>query len=566
MSKRLLIIIIVLAGFALAGIIYVQLYYIRVAIAQNEFTFDQKVNDALQSFVEKLEQKKTVDIIHSHISRNKKRPDRIKYISPIPGIDKQMVFEFNDSMVNKMVFISEMDNSTIDIQLTDSNLLIENGKRIQNLRTIQTIRKIDGSQIIHKSSTNTEDTLIFIDKNGFSTHFNYKVDTANVFVVKKDRYKAKTDRVKGLIQKMEDETREQVRLVRKEIDSKLVDSLLTASFRESDIVLPFEYSVQTAPSKERKSNSSVSFDSLNTQKKYTISLFPNDIIPKPDKLIVYFPDRKDHLLKSLSILLPSSLFFSLIVIVAFTVSIMMVIRQKKISDIKSDFINNMTHEFKTPISTISLAADSIINPKVINDNARIEHFTRIIKEENKRMDLQVERILQMSLLDKSEMDLNLSLLDIHEVIEKAVEKMAMQISKYNGIVSLSLDAAITKAQIDEIHFINVIHNLIDNALKYSSGIPELKISTRQLNPGILISFEDKGIGLSKEAQSKVFEKFYRVSKGNIHNIKGFGLGLSYVKAIVEALGGRISVKSELNKGSRFDIFIPQKQKENGKSI
>ena len=565
MSKRLLILIIVLAGFALSGIIYVQLYYIKIAFEQNEFHFDQKVNDALQAFVEKLEQKETVEIIHSQVRRNSHRPVRNKYNNPKESKEEPMVFEFNDSIVNKMIFISEMENVTVDVQFIDSNVMINDGKRIQNKHTVQTIRKKDGTQVIRKSYTLAYDSLIFIDQKGFTTHFNYKFDTANVFTLKKDKIKAKTERVKGLIQRMEDETEQQVRYFRKELDYKLIDSLLKISLHERDITLPYEYSVlNTANAKELPL--SEGFDSLNTQKKYSTNLFPNDIIPKSDQLVVYFPDRQDHLLKSLSILLPSSLFFSLIIIVAFSISIMMVIRQKKISDIKSDFINNMTHEFKTPIATISLAADSIVNPKVIDDKVKIEHFTRIIKEENKRMNLQVERILQMSLLDKREMDLNLNLLDVHDIIEKAVEKMGMQISKYNGIIDLSLESANPMVPIDEIHFINVIHNLIDNALKYSIGLPEIKISTQEVNHGMLISVEDKGIGLSKEAQSKIFEKFYRVSKGNIHNIKGFGLGLSYVKAIVEALGGRITVKSELNKGGRFDIFIPQKQKDNGKSV
>jgi two-component system, OmpR family, phosphate regulon sensor histidine kinase PhoR len=562
MSKKLLILIIVLAGLALAGIIYVQLYYIKIAFEQNEIHFDQKVNDALLTFVDKLEQKETVEIIHEQIKKNAIKPSKHKILKSKNGKDKTFVFEFNDSLVHNLVLTSESENITVFDQRSDSNAINKQNKKRKFTTSVTTITHKNGKKIINQSWTSNDDTLINLNNNGVASHFEYKSDSNQVFVVKKDKIKEKTNKIKGLIQKMEDETKQQVIFFRKELDNKLIDSLLQISLIEKDINLHFEYKVlSNAKSKLPKSTG---FDSTNTQKKYQTGLFPNDIIPKSDKLVLYFPGRKDHLMKSLSILLPSSLFFSLIVIVAFSISIMMVIRQKKISDIKSDFINNMTHEFKTPIATISLAADSIINPKVIDDHSKIEHFTRIIKEENKRMNLQVERILQMSLLDKREMDLNLILLDIHEIIEKAIEKMAMQISKYNGIISHDFMASNSLVQIDEIHFVNVIHNLIDNALKYSLGIPEIKISTHQVNHGILISVEDKGIGLSKEAQSKVFDKFYRVSKGNIHNIKGFGLGLSYVKAIVEALGGRIGVKSETNKGSRFDIFLPQKQKENGK--
>ncbi|MFN8258783.1 MAG: HAMP domain-containing sensor histidine kinase [Bacteroidales bacterium] len=565
MSKKLLILIIILAALALAGIIYAQLYYIRIAFEQNEIRFDQKVNDALQAFVDKLEQKQTVEIIHAQANRLKQRSIQTR-IAPPPPHDDPVVFEFNDSMLNKMVFISEMQNATVDIRLADSNVYIKNGHKIQNYHTIKTIRKTDGTAIVQQSWTNGTDSIVFIDPNTFSSKFNFNVDTTEVFVVNKEKFRTKSDRFKNLIRRMEYDNKEQDLMLKRELDSTTVDSLLSVAFKEKNVELPYEYKVQKGPLHPGKKTSSHGFDSLTNQKKYTIGLFPHDIIPKPEQLVVYFPNRQDHLLKSLSILLPSSLFFSLIVIVAFSVTIMMVIKQKKISDIKSDFINNMTHEFKTPIATISLAADSIINPKVIDDRSKIEHFTRIIKEENKRMNQQVERILQMSLLERSEMDLNLQLLNINDLVETAVGKISMQIAKFNASLKLELNCTNDKARVDEIHFINVIHNLIDNALKYSNENPEIMISTCNTSNGIVLSVEDKGIGLTKEAQSKIFEKFYRVSKGNIHNIKGFGLGLSYVKAIVEAMDGKISVKSELNKGSRFDIFLSQKNHENGKQV
>jgi len=565
MNNKLLISIVILAGFALAGIIYVQLYFIRTAIIQNEISFDQKVNDALRTFVEKLEQKETVEIIYEQVKKNKKARNILKHNNPIPNAEKKFVFEFNDSMLNKMVFISEMDHATVDVKLVDSNLVINNGIKIQSKHTIKTIKKKDGTQIIHQSWTNAEDTLIFIDQDGLNTHFSYTPDTTNVFVVKKDKLKAKTEMVKDVYQKMEDENKEQIRLFRKELNSNLVDSLLSVSLKERDILLPYEYLIQSPPKENKNNPVSIGFDSLNVQKKYAIGLFPNDIIPKPDKIILYFPNRKEHLLKSLSFLLPSSLLFSLIVIVAFSISISMVVRQKKISDIKTDFINNMTHEFKTPIATISLAADTIINPKVISDHEKINQFIRIIKDENKRMNTQVERILQMAQLERKELDLKLEWIDIHQLINKTIENITVQIRQLNGLISTEFAAIKTELLIDEVHFTNVINNLLDNAIKYTVNQPIIKIYTSQLENGISISFEDKGIGMSKEAQSKIFDKFYRVSKGNIHNVKGFGLGLSYVKAIIEAHGGRISVWSELNKGSRFDIFLPQNKKENGKS-
>jgi two-component system phosphate regulon sensor histidine kinase PhoR len=351
------------------------------------------------------------------------------------------------------------------------------------------------------------------------------------------------------------ETDASFNIYRKRLKYELVDSLLNGSLKQNGVEIPYEYSVFSEKKENEELPKTSTFDSTTTNKKYETRLFPNDIIPKKDKLVIYFPERQGHLVKSLSLLLPSSLAFSLIIIIAFAISIMMVIKQKKISDIKTDFINNMTHEFKTPIATISLAADTIINPKVIGDQSRINHFIGIIKDENKRMNLQVERILQMSLLDKSELDLNKVPTSLHLLIQKAVDSIQMQVSELKGKIELNLNASEDIFEVDEIHFTNVVNNLLDNALKYSNETPQISITSNQNSNGIIISVEDNGIGMSKEAQARIFDKFFRVTKGNIHNVKGFGLGLSYVKAIIEAHGGQISVKSELGKGSRFDILL-----------
>ena len=232
------------------------------------------------------------------------------------------------------------------------------------------------------------------------------------------------------------------------------------------------------------------------------------------------------------------------------------IRQKKISDIKTDFINNMTHEFKTPIATISVAVDSINNPKVIQRPEVIKNYTRVIKEENNRMNTRVEQVLQMALLDSSEFKLNEKIIDIHEMIRNITDNIRLQTESRNGQLIVSLNAGRMHVMADESHLTNVLISILDNAIKYSPMTPEIWVTTINSGPSIVISISDNGIGMSPETQKKIFDKFFRVTSGNIHTIKGFGLGLSYAKAIVLAHKGEIKVSGEVEKGSRFDIILP----------
>jgi two-component system phosphate regulon sensor histidine kinase PhoR len=240
-------------------------------------------------------------------------------------------------------------------------------------------------------------------------------------------------------------------------------------------------------------------------------------------------------------------------------SLFFIIRQKKISEMKSDFLNNMTHEFKTPIATISLAADTITNPKVINDESSIRHFISMIKKENSRMNKKVETILQIASLDKKEIDFKFENISLHNVIERAVETIDILVQQRNGKIHLNLDAINPVIFGDEEHLLNLINNLLDNAIKYSPESPDITVTTNNNEKGIIMSVEDKGIGMSKNVQSRIFERFYRQTAGNVHDVKGFGLGLNYSRAIIEAHRGNVIVASEPGKGSRFDVFLPFNQ-------
>ena len=223
---------------------------------------------------------------------------------------------------------------------------------------------------------------------------------------------------------------------------------------------------------------------------------------------------------------------------------------------KSDFINNMTHEFKTPIATISVATDSITNNKVVNDPEKIRYFAGMIKKENNRMNRQVEDILTIARLDRKDFEFVWQAIDIHELINDALQSIIIQIEKRGGKVTLELNAANPVITTDQNHCTNVVYNLLDNAMKYSVNPPEIKITTLNKPRGVLMTVDDNGIGMTKAVQSKIFERFYRQTSGNIHNVKGFGLGLNYVKAVLEANHGTISVQSEPGKGSRFEVFLP----------
>ncbi len=280
-----------------------------------------------------------------------------------------------------------------------------------------------------------------------------------------------------------------------------------------------------------------------------------------EALIVVVPHIHSFVLKSLRLRIATSILFTLIIIAAFYLTVRTMLRQKKLGEIKNDFINNMTHEFKTPIATISLAVDAIRNEKVLNDKEKIGYFSTIIKEENQRMNRQVETILRASQLEKQEVELNLKPVQVHQVIHKVVDNFSLQMQEKQGSIDLQLDAVNDTIEADEVHLFNLVNNMVDNALKYSKETvpPVVKITTSSTTKHFSIRIDDNGIGMNRETLKKIFERFYRAHTGNIHNVKGFGLGLSYVKTIVEAHGGTIRAESLLGRGSTFTIEFPLKR-------
>ncbi|MET3883468.1 two-component system phosphate regulon sensor histidine kinase PhoR [Chitinophagaceae bacterium OAS944] len=280
-----------------------------------------------------------------------------------------------------------------------------------------------------------------------------------------------------------------------------------------------------------------------------------NMVPE-ETMTVVVPNVKKIVLSEMRWMIVGAIFFTLMIITAFYITVNALLRQKKLSEIKNDFINNMTHEFKTPLATISLAVDALRNEKVAQDREKMNYFSSIIKEENKRMNKHVETILQAAVMDRQEITLNKVPLHVHDLIHDIMDNYILVLDEKGAHAELSLDARFDFVEADQVHFRNLISNLVDNAVKYSKENLLIKIATYNTNKAIGIRIEDNGIGMSKETVRRIFEKFYRAHTGNIHNVKGFGLGLSYVKTVVDAHDGKIKVDSVLGKGSAFTLEIP----------
>lgn len=340
-------------------------------------------------------------------------------------------------------------------------------------------------------------------------------------------------------------------------DSAIVKTYLRTELDNNGINLPFEYAIIDRHG--RMVYESENYDSSAKKEEiFTQTLFPNDPESRRHYMNVYFPDKDKFIFSSVTFMIPAFA-FTVILLLIFLFTIIMAFRQKKLSEMKNDFINNMTHEFKTPISTISLAAQMLNDDSVRKSPNMMQHISTVINDETKRLRFQVEKVLQMSMFDRQKATLKLQEVDANSVIYNIVNTFKLKVEKYGGCINASLDADDPIVNVDEMHFTNVIFNLLDNAVKYRrEDTPlELNVKTRNLPNGrIEISIQDNGIGMKKDDLKKIFEKFYRVSTGNRHDVKGFGLGLAYVHKMITELKGDIRVESELNKGSKFIITLP----------
>ena len=620
MNKRILYILIVSICISLIGIIAVQFFWIRNAFQVKESQFSRSVNDALGSVVEKIETRENMYFISRNFEGDsimrivkaftkdttqviKERLDSLLALNEMPVVSKKSnpppppppsqqhrppagvihySYQYNvvpiqqgqDSVaVSFEQFYQDMPVGEMDEFTFEWNDQITRIDSLMNMNAPESVRNPDEHRegpdnvyqdaiIIETPGTNGSPNVRYLvpqfvhPRLPMQQHqaINERKHLRDNNIQKLDN---KAKKIQDFIKQMAISIETKPAPIQQRINKKSLQATLGKSFTDKGIDLPFEFAV-FSPSNDTNHIPirSANFKNDYEQTEHRVSLFPNDLFQKPDLLLVYFPGQKTHVLKSLSLLLVGSILFTLIIILSSGASIVVMIRQKKISDIKTDFINNMTHEFKTPIATISIAADSITNPRVISEPETIRNFTRIIKEENTRMNARVEQVLQMALLDSRDFNLRKELVDLNFLIEKVVGHYRLQIEKREGMLTTRLDAVNPMVEVDEDHLRNVLLNLLDNANKYSLVKPEIEIFSFNYSGKYFFGVQDKGLGMSQETQRRVFDKFFRVTSGNIHNIKGFGLGLSYVKAIVLAHHGEIHIQSELGKGSRFEISLP----------
>ena len=338
------------------------------------------------------------------------------------------------------------------------------------------------------------------------------------------------------------------------IDTNLLEFLLATEFEKRNIKTDFEYGVYDCIYKCMARDAEPAAG--NTR------LVNQENLPKWDGASmdgyyfgVQFPQLEANLIGQMGIWLFSSA-VNLVVIFFFIYTLFVILKQRRLSEIQRDFINNMTHEFKTPISTIAISAEVLKNPSIINTPERLLNYTTIIQNENNRLRQQVERVLQMARLDKEEIKLKKELLDVHDIINEAVKNISISKTTPDSDFELNLDSPVAQVHADKLHLTNVFFNLLDNAIKYCKGTPRISISTTKLNDLLHITVKDNGIGISPENHRKVFQKFFRVPTGNLHDVKGFGIGLNYVKLVIESHKGRINLASELGKGSTFTLILP----------
>ena len=334
-----------------------------------------------------------------------------------------------------------------------------------------------------------------------------------------------------------------------------IDQLINDIFKKNNISHPFYYGIKDETNLYRIKSEGFSLDYI--RQTYEIQLFPNDILSARYYLVVYFKKSAKLLPDNIPREMIISIIITLILTITFAFIIFLILKQRRLSELKNDFINNMTHELKTPVSTISLASQMLSDNSINIDKNKIESITKIIGDESKRLEFQIEKVLQISLFEKGNIHFNIQDINIHEIIKLAVLNTDIKVKNKGGEIQVDLKSKNSNIKGDKLHLTNIFFNLLDNAVKYSKEKvpPSIRVSTQNKSEGILIIISDNGVGISKEGQKKIFNKFYRVPTGDVHDVKGFGLGLSYVKRIIEEHKGSISVKSEINEGTSFIMYF-----------
>jgi len=530
MNRRTIFLFSFFVSLVLLALIVVQLYWITSAFKLTEQHFDQDVSDALNDVVYRLEKNSTAAKLTEKFNFRKQA---IRWVTPPPNGAKATTHIVKDSMDRLGYSMPNQYNVKVVEEISsDSNGIITS--------------KAKHNYFAHDSTLGSD----------FSTglKFDNSLAAADSFDKKMQWAMHRSDVMNDIFDELVS-----INIyhdVATHIDTVQIDSLVRRALADQDIFIPYRFGILNTAQDTVLMASPGSVNSHLLQSTFKVNLSPKNVFVKPRYLSLYFPSSTNYTLSKLKFVLLSSVALIIIIIAAFYYTISTIFRQKKLSEIKSDFINNMTHEFKTPISTISLASEVLRDKSIEKSSDSIDRYLGIISAENKRLAGLVENVLQAAVLDQGKLKLRIEETDVHKIIENVLQSLNLQIQSKQGEITTDLQAQRYSLFADKMHLGNIIYNLVDNALKYCKEAPRIKVSTRNTAEELIISISDNGIGIRKEDQKKIFETFYRVPTGNVHNVKGFGLGLSYVKAVVEKHAGHIEVESEPGMGSTFVVYLP----------
>ncbi len=524
MNKTLFRFVVFLMTLSLLGIIVVQGYLINASFKNKDEQFKYQVKQVVGNVAKKIQEQET----YAFLSRFNQLKDSIGEIPQRSELLKFFYVEKN-SITNETIIYS---NSIIDEDYSVSASFFDKNNDSTKLKNFVSKRvtevynenRMDNSGLQHEVVPSEK-----IEKSG-------RVD-----FLEKSQYEFYFKDIAA------------TRSITQRVSNKQLHDLLAKELSGYGIKTPFEFGIYSNGLATKVKSEKFKYDKKFT---YDIPIFTdNDGVTKY-QLLVSFPQKKLFLVSDLIGIALLAFLFTAIIIVAYYSALNQLNKQRHISQIKTDFINNMTHEFKTPIATINLALDAIKNPKIIDDKEKVFRYLQMIKEENKRMHAQVENVLRISKLEKRELDIKKESHNMHDIVEEAVEHVSLIVEDREGTINVNLKATKTTVLLNDVHFTNVLVNILENAVKYSPEKPRIEVTSENIKNFIIVKIKDQGLGISKVSQKKIFDKFYREHTGDIHNVKGHGLGLAYVKRIVDDHHGEVMVESEKGKGSTFIIKLP----------
>jgi len=560
MSKRKIRLLIALMSFALLGLIGFQAYWLRFMLETKHENFAKDVRTSLDQVVRKLEKQELVVLAERQkkfetvASKTKpKYKPRPVYIEPAVQEEHPVLSAPRQDVifVRKSFMLPNGQLAEVTEEYTVDEDPEEMKQRIRMEKEMNRMLKREQQKVIKKIRRHTNQLI----QNLGDRQTQSQSQLAQEQSERKDLEKVlqKTQLAKEVFSDFLFKERP----ILQRIQPAYLDSLIRKELADKGVNLSYTFGIQTSPNKWVYTSS----PEIKVQKMaYSAALFPNDLHPSQDLLKIHFPDSSSYIWQTMGLSLAGSGLLLLVMIGCFYFAVLTILRQKKLALVKNDFINNMTHEFKTPITSISLATQLLQEEMKPGKNESMMRYLGIIKDENTRLGQQVERVLQTAQMEKEEISLKWKKVDIGALIQQVAEINGPLAESVNGSIKLQLTNLPSTMEMDEVHISNVLNNLIDNAVKYSPANPRVEIIANAQEQGISIQVKDQGLGMPKEALHSIFDAFYRVPTGNVHNVKGFGLGLSYVKKIVEAHGGKVHVKSKLGEGSTFEIYLPYVKK------